>query len=44
MSKYTVYLSPVAELKLELLVEYLNTEWGESTQTKFLRELKNSIS
>lgn len=44
MSKYTVYLSPVAELKLELLVEYLNTEWGESTKTKFLKELKNSIS
>ncbi|MGL1886382.1 MAG: type II toxin-antitoxin system RelE/ParE family toxin [Reichenbachiella sp.] len=44
MSKHTVYLSPIAELKLEALVEYLNTEWGLKSKTKFLKEMKKSIS
>lgn len=44
MSKYTVYLSPVAELKLEKLIEYLKAEWGDKTKSKFLKELKKSIS
>lgn len=44
MSKYTVYLSPVVELKLEKLIEYLNMEWGHRTKNEFLKELKKSIS
>ncbi|MEP2023931.1 MAG: type II toxin-antitoxin system RelE/ParE family toxin [Reichenbachiella sp.] len=44
MNKHKVYLSPVAEFKLESLVKYLNSEWGEKSKRKFLKELKQSIS
>lgn len=38
-----VFLSPLAELKLELLIEYLVTEWGESSKEKFLKKLEITI-
>lgn len=44
MNKHQVYLSPVAEYKLESLVEYLNSEWGEKSKSKLLKELKQSIA
>ncbi|WP_456461340.1 type II toxin-antitoxin system RelE/ParE family toxin [Reichenbachiella sp.] len=44
MKKYKVYLSPVAEFKLQSLTQYLNSEWGEKTKHKFLKELAQSVS
>ena len=38
-----VFLSPLAELKLELLIVYINTEWGESSKEKFLIKLKTTV-
>jgi plasmid stabilization system protein ParE len=43
MKKYKVYLSPVAERKLDLLLDYLLTEWGFSSKTKFLHKFKKVI-
>ena len=39
-----IFLSPLAEFKLELLIEYLHSEWGDSSKTKFLKKLKSSIN
>ena len=44
MSKYTVYLSPVAEYKLDNLLDYLMSEWGEKAKLNFLSELESSIN
>ncbi|WP_420580375.1 type II toxin-antitoxin system RelE/ParE family toxin [Reichenbachiella sp.] len=44
MKNYKVYLSPVAEFKLQSLTEYLNAEWGEKSKQKFLNELVQSVS
>jgi plasmid stabilization system protein ParE len=38
-----VYLSALAELKLELLIEYLASEWGKSSKVKFLNKLETTI-
>ena len=38
-----VYLSPLAELKLELLIEYLVSEWGKPSKEKFLNKLETTI-
>lgn len=39
-----IFLSPLAEFKLGLLVEYLHVEWGDSSKKKFLKKLKSSIN
>lgn len=44
MKKHKVYLSPVAEFKLNSLIEYLNFEWGEKSKQKFLKELTQCIA
>ncbi len=44
MSKFTVYLSPVAEFKLDKLLDYLISEWGEQAKLNFLEELESSIN
>ena len=38
-----VFLSPLAELKLELLINYLVYEWGKSSKEKFLNKLGTTI-
>lgn len=38
-----VFLSPLAELKLQLILEYLTDEFGDESKTRFLNKLKNSF-
>jgi plasmid stabilization system protein ParE len=38
------YLSQLAEFKLELLLNYVEDEWGKSSKDKFLKLLKTSIT
>jgi plasmid stabilization system protein ParE len=40
MKDYEVYLSPLAELKLDLLLQYLDLNWGTMVRNKFLSKLK----
>ena len=42
-SKYKVYLSPVAELKLTHLIKHIENEWGVKSKNTFLNALTNSI-
>ncbi|WP_109830641.1 type II toxin-antitoxin system RelE/ParE family toxin [Reichenbachiella versicolor] len=44
MNKHKVYLSFVAEFKLESLIEYLTLNWGEKSKQKFLKELKQAVA
>lgn len=44
MKKHKVYLSSVAEYKLELLIQYLSDEWGEQSKQNFLSELQSSVA
>ena len=39
-----VFLSPLAEFKLNLILEYLASEWGEKSKKKFLSKLEASIN
>jgi plasmid stabilization system protein ParE len=43
MKDYEVYLSPLAELKLDLLLHYLDMNWGTKAKEKFLNKLKKII-
>ena len=43
MSALKVYLSPLAEFKLDLLLQYLETEWGHKSKLDFLDKLKVSV-
>ena len=43
MTKFTAYLSPVAEKKLEKLVEYILQEWGVQSKNEFLKKLEKNI-
>lgn len=38
-----VFLSPLAELKLQYLLEYLKDEWGEESRNRFLNKLEESF-
>lgn len=38
-----VFLSRLAELKLELLIEYLVSDWGKFSKEKFLNKLESTI-
>lgn len=38
-----VYLSPLTEKKIELLLEYLEQEWSIKSRNEFLLKLKNKI-
>jgi plasmid stabilization system protein ParE len=38
-----VYLSPLAEKKLDLLIRYLESRWGNASKIKFLGILKKEI-
>lgn len=43
MKKYTAYLSPVAELKLDKLLAYLVEKWGNKSKTKFLIKFEQAV-
>lgn len=38
-----IILSPLAEKKLDLLLEYLETKWGEPSRYKFLEKLEKEF-
>lgn len=38
MSSYSVFLSPIAEKKLILLLEYLEIEWGVKSKKDYLKQ------
>ena len=38
-----IFLSPIAERKLELLLEYLETNWSRKTRDNFLSKLLKSF-
>ena len=44
MSKLNVYLSPLAESKLETLLDYLVSEWSQKSKKKFLKKLEEKIN
>jgi len=43
MKKLRVFLSPLAEKKLLVLLDYLTGEWGIVAKEKFLSKFKNAI-
>jgi plasmid stabilization system protein ParE len=43
MSSYSVFLSPIAEKKLILLLEYLEIEWGVKSKKDYLKQLQKAI-
>ena len=44
MKKYEVFLSPLAERKLSILLDYLDSEWGINAKKKFLSRFKVAIN
>jgi len=44
MKKHEVYLSALAERKLDLLLEYLTQEWGSSSKLKYIDKFKSVIN
>ena len=44
MRKYNVYLSPVAEVKLNLLLEQIAKKWGNETKTNFLASFTKKVN
>jgi plasmid stabilization system protein ParE len=43
MKKHQVFLSPLAERKLLILLDYISEEWGNIAREKFLSKFKLSI-
>jgi len=41
--KFDVFLSPIAEKKLDLILEYLIVEWGVSSKEKYIKKLKQVV-
>lgn len=39
-----VFLSPLAERQLELLLGYIEVEWGKKSRTKFLGKIKKCFT
>ncbi len=44
MKRLRVFLSPLAERKLFVLLDYLTEEWGIVAKEKFLSKFKNAIN
>ena len=44
MSHMRVFLSPLAESKLMLILNYIEKEWGKNSRSKFLNKFKTSVS
>jgi len=42
MKQQEVFLSPLAEFKLELLLEYIENEWGLKSKRNFLVKLQRN--
>ncbi len=40
MKRYAVFLSSIAERKLDMLLEYLYATWGISSKEKYIRKLR----
>lgn len=38
MNKYDVFFLPIAEKKLDLLLEYLTNEWGVSPKEQYIKK------
>ena len=43
MKTYQVFLSPLAETKLTILLDYLTEEWGIGSRDKYLSKLKKQL-
>ena len=43
MSKFHVYLSPVAERKLEMLLDQVEIEWGRKSRDEFLERFSRNV-
>ena len=43
MKKFEVFLSPLAERKLLILLEYLIEEWGTNSKDKYLTKFKSAV-
>lgn len=43
MSALKVYLSPLAEFKINTLLQYLESEWGNNSKKNFLGKLQSSV-
>ncbi len=44
MKKHDVFLSALAERKLNLLLDYLTEEWGFNSKSKYLEKFKRAIN
>ena len=44
MKKHEVFLSALAERKLNLLLDYLTEEWGLNAKSKYLEKFKRAIN
>jgi len=43
MKKLKVFLSPLAERKLEILLNYITVEWGIGPKNKYIAEFKRTL-
>lgn len=43
MKDLEVYLSPLASFKLDMLLEYLEQEWGTKSKNSFLKKFSNTV-
>lgn len=43
MKDYEVFLSPLAEFKLDKLLKNIELNWGERTKNKFLDKLEKKV-
>ena len=44
MKQYAVFQSPLAEKKLLLLLDYLESEWGDASRANFIKKFKTVIN
>lgn len=43
MNKFEVFLSPLAEFKLDHLLVKLESEWGSTAKANFIKELESAV-
>ncbi|MCF8298422.1 MAG: type II toxin-antitoxin system RelE/ParE family toxin [Saprospiraceae bacterium] len=43
MKKFKVFLSPIAEKKLEILLNYIAKEWDVEAKNKYITEFKRTL-
>lgn len=43
MKRHKVYFSPLAQLKLELILQFLVEEWSTQSKTKFLKKFQEKV-